>query len=472
MSKQRSRQARLFNKFIKMFFISFSIFVLLAALGTTAYVLIAQNNIANSLLKNPVVSQNGSETGIELSEEGSGMGKKITTMAIFGVDKDRYRTDVIMLAFFHHETAEIDIISIPRDTQVRIPDEIYARLSERRRDVSQLIRINNIPAYEAPDKRNDTSVAVIESVFGVDVDYYVNLDFTDFQNIVDAVGPIKVNIPFDMDYEAPDQGVFIHLKAGEQELNGQDAEDLVRFRSGYGNEDLGRIEMQHEFMKQFVKTLLEPKNRINMVSIVDTVLQSVTTNFKDATDYLVYVDDLSADTIHMQTIPGKAVSGGGYAYDPQATALILNKILNKEYDKEDENVKDKETNSEGASPTDETQGDTSTDTTMENAEEEVEVVVEEVLNITEITISVQNATNIPGLAGKTRDKLDQAGLIVGSVGNYQTTTKFERTVIITTKREIGDMLAGYFNSPEIRVVENVDDEADVIIAVGSNDNIE
>ncbi len=55
--------------------------------------------------------------------------KKITTVALFGVDKDGYRTDVNMLVFFHHETAEIDIVSIPRDTKVRIPDDIFAEIN-------------------------------------------------------------------------------------------------------------------------------------------------------------------------------------------------------------------------------------------------------------------------------------------------------------------------------------------------------
>ncbi len=300
------------NRFIKIFFLSFAIFILLAALGTIGYVQVASSNIVKQLTNNPITSKGDGQSIGDLIDEGEASylnSKKITTVALFGVDKDGYRTDVNMLVFFHHETAEIDIVSIPRDTKVRIPDDIFAEINLTRSGVKQNDRINSIPAYVSSQKRNETSVAVIEEVFGVDVDYYVNMDLDGFKYIVDAVGKIPVDVPMDMEYTdmASDPPLIINLKAGYQELNGAQAEQLIRYRYGYSNADIGRIETQHAFMKSFVNELLKPEKRFNMISIVETVLVKMTTDFNDAVDYLIYLDDLSPDKITMTTFRGSRV---------------------------------------------------------------------------------------------------------------------------------------------------------------------
>ncbi len=214
--------------------------------------------------------------------------------------------------------------------KVRIPDDIYSEITKVRSDVKQYSRINAIPAYVSSKKRNDTSVEVLEQVFGVKIDYYVNMNLEGFKYIVDAVGPIYMDIPRPLKYSDPLQNLYINLDAGYQPLNGAQAEQLVRYRKGYANADIGRIDMQHEFMKAFMEQVLEPDKKFNMVTILETIFNHVTTNFTDAVDYLIYIDDISADKISMTTLPGAgSKTDGSYEYDQAASKELIEGIINK-----------------------------------------------------------------------------------------------------------------------------------------------
>jgi LCP family protein required for cell wall assembly len=471
--QKKSRQLRLINKFIKIFFLTFAILIVVAALGTIGYVQVASSNIMKSLSNNPVTSRAEGESidSVLGKDEASFLNsKKITTVAIFGVDVDGYRTDVNMLAFFHHESGEIDIVSIPRDTKVKIPDEIFKEINATRSGVKQNDRINSIPAYVSSDRRNEVSVAVLESVFGVDVDYFVNLNLDGFKDIVDAVGPIPVEVPMDMEYTdlAQDPPLVINLKAGYRELNGAQAEQLIRFRYGYSNADIGRISTQHEFMKSFLKKVLEPEKRINMISILETVLVDVTTDFNDAVDYLIYLDDLSADKVNMTTLPGgPSPHDGTYTYDVELTKELFESIINKKQLTSILNDSSVSSSNESGGKT-EINSDSGGNATVVDPIIEVEPL--EPLDVTDFTISVKNGTNVSGLASRTRDRLIEAGLDVQDIGNYDN-RPIERTIIKVPDREIGDILDSYFNNPQVFVDEKLmDAEIQVIIAVGTNDS--
>lgn len=466
MAKKKSRQIRLLNRFIRIFFISFAIFIVMAAIGTIGYVQVASSNNLKKLKDNQVTTRSGGESiGDGLSEEEASalLTREITTVAVFGVDKDGFRTDVNMLIFFHHKTGEIDVVSIPRDTKVKIPDEIFQEINEARSGVKQNERINAIPAYVSSDRRNEVSVSVIENVFGIDVDYYVNMDLDGFKYIVDAIGPIEMNIPMDMQYNDPVQDLYIDLKAGQQQLNGAQAELLIRYRKGYSNADIGRIEMQHEFMKAFMEKLLEPENRFNMVGILDTVFFNVTTDFKDAVDYLIYLEDISADKISMTTLPGGgSPHDGSYEYDVAATKAMFESIINKNYDD------DKDIDVADGPEGEVTEGDS--EVTEDTDTEIIEVEPIEQVDPAAYTISVLNAARVNKLASRTRDRLVEVGFNVVEIGNYDV-GPIERTIIKAPDREIGELLANYFNNPDVFVdLELKGAEIQVIIAVGTEDS--
>ena len=375
--------------------------------------------------------------------------KKITTFAVFGVDKEGYRTDVNMLVFFNHETADIDIISIPRDTRVKIPDAIYEDIQARRSDVSQIVKINEVPAY-VKDDRNEVSVAVLEKSLGVDVDYYINMNLDIFRQIIDIIGDVTVNIPFDMEYNDPNQDLFISLKAGEQLINGAQAEQLVRFRSGYGNGDIGRIEMQHEFMTAFVKQLLTDKNRYNMVNILREVLLRVDTNFEHVVDYLIYVDNIEPDSFHMHMLPGEADDSAKsyYIYDYAATKLLMNKIINDPYLTADNEGEDLDS--------------------VSSTEPVVDIEPTDIVDIKGMNMVVLNGTDITGIAGTTTTMLINEGYTMLEADNYD--QEVDTTILMVPHQEVFDELKAYFIKPEMVLKPTMEnDERQVVIVLGKDD---
>lgn len=459
---KKTRKTRLVNKFIRIFSLSFLLFVIVAAIGTIIYVQVASNNIFSKLKGEDLNSSSSATTQGSLTEgvNHAILEKKITTVAIFGVDKQGWRTDVVMIAIFNHQTYDIDIISIPRDTQITIPTEIYEEIKASRSDIDQVERINNIPAYVEEKKRNDTSVAILEEVFDLSIDYYVNLDLNGFKYIVDAVGPIMVDVPMDMKYNDLEQDLIINLDKGLQEINGARAEQLIRYRKGYANADIGRIDTQHLFMKAFMEKILEPDQKFNMTSIIQTVLVNVTTDFKDAVDYLTFLDKLSADKVHMVTIPGGGGSGGSYEYDSNLTAELFQEILTREP------VQEVVTDTEGDSE------QTSTEPSSDEEAEEPEETQEEIVlhSAKDFAISVQNGTYVSGLASKVKEELTGEGYNIVDASNYSE-KPIDKTKIFVPYQEVGDELSVFFNDPEIIVdLSYEEQENQIVIAIGITDS--
>lgn len=446
----RKNQKRMLGKFVQVFLTTFALLMIVIAIGTVVYVVVAQKKI-NTPLGTPNFSDTvyGDDTVVDGEIVESALNdKKITTFAVFGVDKDNYRTDVNMLVFFNHETAEVDIISIPRDTRVKIPDELYAEIAARRSDVSQIVKINEVPAYIIDD-RNEASVAVLEKSLGVDIDYYVKMDLDVFKKIVDTIGEITVTIPFDMEYSDPNQDLYISLKAGEQQINGAQAEQLVRFRSGYGNGDIGRIEMQHNFMKAFVKQLLTTKNRLNMLNIVGDVLLRVETNFEEAVDYLVFLDDIDPEKFEMHMLPGNAddSSRSYYIYDYDATKLLMNDIVNDPY----------------------LLAENEGEVLAEDLEPVLDIQPEVIVDVDSMTMQVLNGTNISKIAGIATTMLEDEGYTLLLADNYEGDS-VDRTMIMVPYEEAYEALKGYFLNPEMVLKESmVDEEAQIVIVLGTDD---
>lgn len=449
----RKNQKRMLSKFIQVFLTTFALLMIVIAIGTVVYVVVSQRNI-----NTPVAEQDffgdTEYTGPSVVdgeiEAGPLADKKMTTFAVFGVDGDLYRTDVNMLVFFNHETAAVDIISIPRDTRVKIPDEIFESIQERRSDVDQIVKINEVPAYIIED-RNEVSVAVLEKSLGVDIDYYVKMDLDVFRKIVDIIGGVTFDVPFDMTYSDPDQDLFINLSKGEQVLNGGQAEQLVRFRSGYNNGDLGRIEMQHAFMAAFVDQLLTTKNRLNMVNILGEVLMRVETNFEQAVDYLIFLDDIDPDKFVMHMLPGEADSStrSYYIYDYDATKLMLNDIINDPY---------RNASEEGETLTAEAETETV-----------VDVVPEVIVDVKSLAVSVQNGTGVGGFAGGTRDALLEEGYNVIDASDYPEKPVARTKLMVPDIEVFEEMKSGFTNPEMILAPAMMEEEFQVIIVLGQDD---
>ena len=185
--------------------------------------------------------------------------KDVINVAVLGTDEDGFRADVNMLVSFNTTTKELHMISVPRDTRVVMTDEMIRHLYKEGAYIPQQngvygqCKLTELHAYAGEGNRSTFSVAMMEELLGVSIDYYIKFDLTAFRQVVDAVGGVDFYVPQDMYWDMTDTGgPLINLKEGMQHLDGAKAEQLVRFRDGYVQKDLKRIEVQQEFIMALI----------------------------------------------------------------------------------------------------------------------------------------------------------------------------------------------------------------------------
>lgn len=255
-----------------------------------------------------------------------------TNFLLVGVDKQGGLTDSIMVGSYVSTTNEINIMSIPRDTFVEFEGDSLKRLRKNTPNAPSTMKINAVNVY-GKDEGIDMLEDKIEELLGINIDYYVKVNLDAFKEIVDTVGGIDFDVPADLYYSDPTQNLYINLKKGYQHLNGEQAEGLVRFRKGYAQQDLQRVQVQQAFIEEFIKQALSKDNiKNNIASYISTYLEHVDTSFtiNDSPKYIKCLQTLTTDNINSATLPGYAqmINGGSYYIcDPVETQEIVDKFF-------------------------------------------------------------------------------------------------------------------------------------------------
>ena len=247
--------------------------------------------------------------------------KKKSEINALIVGTNQNLTDTMMYVNYNVETGKVAMMSIPRDTYITNEYCVGHKLNS-------LYRGKNTQAF----------VEQIEELIGVDIDYYLIFDSKMLIDIVDKVGGVEVNVPVRMKYDDPTQNLHIDLKKGTQVLNGKQAEQFVRYRkgndgSGYARGDLQRTEVQQQFIKNFISTVLSAKNLTKIPDLINVALDNTDTNIT-AREVLKYsTDAMKIDTSNISscTAPGEAKYINNISYfvmDKEKTKeLVKNKLV-------------------------------------------------------------------------------------------------------------------------------------------------
>ena len=208
------------------------------------------------------------------------------------------RTDTIIVASFDPATSAVNVLSIPRDSRVRIPGR------------TRLDKINHAHAYGGIMLAVDT----VEQLLDLPIHYYVRVETNAFSRVIDAIGGVDYFVEKDMYYHDPYQDLLINLKKGQQVLDGDKAMQYVRYRGWDG--DIGRIARQQSFLLAMTRTFIRPVNLLRVNEIVQIALSSVRTNIDGATvlRHLPHLDKVAADKVAMWTMPGNEgwINGASY----------------------------------------------------------------------------------------------------------------------------------------------------------------
>ena len=158
----------------------------------------------------------------------------------------------------------------------------------------------------------------VNDLTGLNIEYYVVISNNALVELVDEIGGVQFDVPMDMNYDSANQDLHIHLKAGEQKLNGEQAEGLVRFRKNnngtsysheYGSDDYGRMKTQRDFIKAVAEQTLKAKNITKVGNLIDIVKENVTTNITDWNTVKKYIPsavDFNMDNLETAAVPGES----------------------------------------------------------------------------------------------------------------------------------------------------------------------
>ena len=237
-------------------------------------------------------------------------------------------SDTIIVCSYDPKTQEASMLSIPRDTFI----------GENKKKAKVGDKINSL--YKGGETPQETMEAV-NRLTGLNIEKYILIDTESLVELVDTIGGIEFNVPINMKYDDYSQDLHINLKAGVQKLNGDQVEQLVRFRHNsngstysyeYGMEDFGRMRTQREVIIAVAKQTIQFKNITEVGKIVDIAQKYVKTNldFKLLKDYIPYAVNMNMENIKAEQLPGVPDYLNGIAFflpDEEETVNIVNELF-------------------------------------------------------------------------------------------------------------------------------------------------
>ena len=223
------------------------------------------------------------------------------TFLMLALDDGNGNTDVIMAATLDATNHTLNVVSIPRDTLTNVgwdnkrANAIYSNMKyQHGREESAL------PEVMA------ATVDKFADILGYKVDYWFLVDLRAFIALVDAVEGVDFDVPVNMNYDDPYQDLSIHYTKGLHHLNGQQASEVVRYRRGYADQDIGRINTQQDFLMTAAGQILEKRDSISTAEFASIILRYVKTDIK--LEHLIFFGNellkLDAEDISFDIIPG------------------------------------------------------------------------------------------------------------------------------------------------------------------------
>jgi LCP family protein required for cell wall assembly len=305
-------------------------------------------------------------------------------------------SDTAILAHFSGDGKDVTLISIPRDSVVKIPacDKVDANGNILRDSSGQPLMAPATTALfnEAIQRGGPICTAkTIEQLTGVYIDHYLEIDFQGVIKMSNALGGVPMNICSPIH----DAHTGLNLPAGEVNLKGDQALAFVRARYGLtGGDDLHRIQRQQQFMASMVRKALSSSTLFNlpsMTSFYSDVASSLTTDMGSSTliNLALRYRHLDTKNIVFATVPTYPAPKGDQWYQhlywsqDEATALF-------------NAVKD----------------DRPLTATPSNGHNVANLTVAP----SNVTVKVLNATTTNGLAGQTADALSARGFRIAGIG--------------------------------------------------------
>ncbi len=227
-------------------------------------------------------------------------------------------SDSILLLHIDPKQSGMSLLSIPRDTQVEIPN-------------LGLTKINQANPSGGPALLNQV---ISDNFAGVPIDRYVRFSTDAFRELINQVGGVEVTVPTDMVYEDNTQKLSINLKQGRQLLDGNKAEQFARFRNDALG-DIGRIQRQQVLLKALREKFSSPFVIARMPGIIQAMQPYIDTNLtlEEISALFNYGVGVDQKAIKMVLLPGrfsgdKEFQSSYWIMEPDARDRIMKEYFN------------------------------------------------------------------------------------------------------------------------------------------------
>lgn len=252
--------------------------------------------------------------------------KEPFTVLLMGVDSvgdklDKNGTgngDSLMLVTFNPKTLNATILSIPRDSYVYIPN----------------MGTENKITHAAWGGTNHM-IRTIERFTDVKINYYIKINFKGVVKLVDALGGVYIDVPTDMCTDNSNRYGKVCLTKGYQKLNGEQALSFARNRYAFATGDLQRGVNQQIVVQAMLNELKNIKSANQALNILDTVSNSMDTNFTTKQllsfyDIFKTILETSSNSSNLINIQQLYLSGSGQMiYDERSGLVLYNYIPNQ-----------------------------------------------------------------------------------------------------------------------------------------------
>ncbi len=220
--------------------------------------------------------------------------KDKVNIMVLGVDAredDVGRSDTLFVLTVDTKTKQVAMLSIPRDTRVKIPGLGWDK-------------INHAYANGGSKLTQQT----VEGLLGIKIDHTIKVSPRGFVKAIDSLGGLDINVEKRMYYTDPydeDGGLVIDLKPGMQHLDGKKAVQYVRYRDEEG--DIGRVARQQHFIKALLAELASPATIIKIPTLVRDVSSVIKTDMtaSEMLDLGKIVSDAAKNGLKADMVPGK-----------------------------------------------------------------------------------------------------------------------------------------------------------------------
>ena len=208
-------------------------------------------------------------------------GKERVNILVMGIDqregeKDTaFRTDTMIILTLDPVTMHAGMLSIPRDLWVPIPGYDNGRIN-----TANFLG----DAYSYPGGGPALARKTVEQVLGVPINFYARVNFTAFEDLIDTIGGITVDVPediYDESYPTEDYGTQVFsIKKGVQTLDGATALKFARTRHTLANGDFDRARNQQLVMLAVKQKLSDPQTFLQLLSNAPQLIQKLSSSFK------------------------------------------------------------------------------------------------------------------------------------------------------------------------------------------------